>query len=365
MASRSKKQRLHIDHLEWMRLVEISGPFLSRPVLNDVLPQGMGGDDRDVRVHLEQAHEEWYAKRDEVSIHHAWIQYVLREALGFEADDLLEGVKVPSDLAVSLPEHRETLRADMAVMEDGPGGSGPARPRLLVVRLPAGTKLDKRPPDRKWAADHLTRMVELLRRSNDSALSLGIVTNGDRWTLVSAPREGTASFITWYANWWFQEKDTLRAFREFLGASRMFGDADQTLEKLLERSGEDQSELTDQLGLQVREAIELLVQAIDRADRSDRKGLLLEGVDDATLYEAAVTTMMRLVFVFYAEEQGLLPLARSPLYRDHYALSPLSTELRNQASRDGEDVLDRRSTAWSRWPPSAPSTAGPTTRTCS
>ena len=65
MARRSRKKYVHADHLEWMRLVEITGPFLSGPVLSEVLPQGMAADDREVRVHLQQAHEEWHTARDD------------------------------------------------------------------------------------------------------------------------------------------------------------------------------------------------------------------------------------------------------------------------------------------------------------
>ena len=340
--------KVHVDHFEWLQLVEVSGPFLSRPVLSEVLPQGMAADDREVRVQLQQAHEEWFTGQRDRAIHHLWIAFVLREALGFRDEDLVDDPQALSGLAVAVPVHGETLRADLAVLGPEPDGGGPRPARLLVQRLPADTDLEKRPSGARWAADHLTRMVELLKGSKDQDLSLGLVTNGDRWTLVSAPREGTTTFVTWSANLWFQEKDTLRAFREFLGADRIFGDPAETLERLIERSAKDQNELTDQLGLQVREAIELLVQAIDDADRADRGGRLLAGVSDQALYEAAVTVMMRLVFVFYAEDRGLLPLARSPLYRDHYALTPLAAELRDQETRHGQGVLERRSSAWPR-----------------
>ena len=50
--------------------------------------------------------------------------------------------------------------------------------------------------------------------------------------------------------------------------SRFFGvPADQTLEALLKASASNQQEVTDQLGYQVRQAVEILIQALDRAER--------------------------------------------------------------------------------------------------
>ena len=66
-------------------------------------------------------------------------------------------------------------------------------------------------------------------------------------------------------------------------------------------------EVTDQLGFQVRKAVEVLVQAIDRIDQ-DRNRDLLAGLPKTALYQAALTVMMRLVFLFSAEERDLLLL---------------------------------------------------------
>src|SRR5690606_20642406 len=115
-------------------------------------------------------------------------------------------------------------------------------------------------------------------------------------------------YISWYAELWFDEPVTLRAFTTLLSTHRFFGvPDDQTLAALLAESVGYQQEVTDQLGRQVRHALELLVQAIDRADR-DAHGTILADVTMPQLYEAAVTVMMRLVFLFSAEERGLLPL---------------------------------------------------------
>lgn len=113
----------------------------------------------------------------------------------------------------------------------------------------------------------------------------------------------------------------------------------ETIEALLAESSQNQQEVTEQLGDQVRRAVEVLVQAIDRSDK-DRGRTLLTGVEEGQLYGAALTVMMRLVFLFSAEERELLLLG-DPLYDQNYAVSTLRDQLRETADQHGEEVLER------------------------
>ena len=161
------------------------------------------------------------------------------------------------------------------------------------------------------------------------------------------PRGETTGFASWYAHLWLEEQLTQRAFRSLLGVRRFFGVADDdTLEAMLKESAKNQQEVTDQLGLQVRHAVEVLIQSLDRADQ-DHGRELLAGVPEAVLYEAALTVMMRLVFLFCAEERELLLLG-DPLYDQHYAVSTLVAQLQEAADQGTEEVLERRLDAWVR-----------------
>jgi hypothetical protein len=187
-------------------------------------------------------------------------------------------------------------------------------------------------------------MMELLHATH---VCLGLLTNGEQWMLLNAPSGETSGFISWYAELWLEEALTLRAWRSLLGVRRFFGvPEDETLEAMLLRSKDAQHEITDQLGYQVRHAVEVLVQAIDLADR-DAGHNLLASVSERVLYEAAVTLMMRLVFLFAAEERGLFPLD-DEFYQRHYAASPLRAQLREAADILGEEVIERRADAWCR-----------------
>ena len=70
------KQRLHDD---WLSLIEVSGPFLSRPVLRSALPQGLQPHDPEHFRDLRLAFEEWEANKDshrpDPAIHRAWLQH--------------------------------------------------------------------------------------------------------------------------------------------------------------------------------------------------------------------------------------------------------------------------------------------------
>ena len=137
---------------------------------------------------------------------------------------------------------------------------------------------------------------------------------------------------------------TLRAFRALLGVSRFFGvPENERLPAMLAESAQNQQEVTDQLGHQVRKAVEVLIQALDRIN-TDQQGRLLGGIGEKTLYEAALTVMMRLVFLFSAEERGLLLLGDA-LYDRHYAISTLRDQLREIPD---EQLLEHRHDAWGR-----------------
>jgi hypothetical protein len=334
-------------HAEWLSLVESSGPFLSMPVLLRAFPQGLDAHDPDHMRELRLAHEEWEdsqeGARPDAAIHTAWTRFVLMRTLEFPEDRLAEGQAIPPALRVPVPEHAETLTPDVLV-RNPQGRPDAGALRLLIQVYPATQDLGRAVALHRWKASPETRMVELLRGLGGW---LGLVTNGEHWMLVSRAAGETTGFASWYASLWLEEPVTLRAFRSLLGAHRFFGVAEHdTLDKLLEESASAQQEVTDQLGYQVRRAVEVLVHSLDQADK-DHGRALLRGVLEGRLYEAAVTVMMRLVFLFAAEERGLLLLG-DPLFDQHYAVSTLRARLREVADQHGEEVLERRFDAWAR-----------------
>ena len=267
--------------------------------------------------------------------------HVLTGMLGYPQSQIKEGQSLPAGLEANIPVMHEILRPDLALV--GPAGTETAaQAQLLIGIYPAEQGLKKAVVGKHNTPP--TRMADLLHATG---ILLGLVTNGEQWMLVFAPRGDTSGFTSWYANLWMDEPITLRAFHSLMGVRRFFGvAADSTLAAMLKESAQDQQEVTDQLGYQVREAVEVLVQSFDALDR-DSKRALLKGVTETAMYDAALTIMMRLVFLFSAEERGLLHLGK-PLYDDNYAVSTLQEQLQETADRYGEEVLERRYDTWAR-----------------
>jgi hypothetical protein len=187
-------------------------------------------------------------------------------------------------------------------------------------------------------------MAELLHATR---VPIGLVTNGERFTLVYAEPGQPTGFADFRAELWFDERLTLRAFRDFLSSDALFNrPPEQTLDALYRRSLENQQEVSTTLGRQVRRAVEMFVTALDRGDRQSGRALL-QGLSEEHIYEAALSLMMRLVFLFFAEERDLLPIT-NPVYRENYAVTTLHGQLREAADRLGEEVLERRYDAFPR-----------------
>jgi len=324
---------------EWLGLLEVSGPFLAVPVLREVFPQGLEELDSSRAKRLRSAYEEWRdavdgddADRDK--LHAAWIDEVLRTALEADNQLLKAGKDVPASV-VELPEHDTIIVPELVFVDPTHAGAVLAS----VHVLPPDTDLSASMKFGGLSCSPGDRMAVHLR-----ALStpFGIVTNGERWMLVHAPTGQVATFASWYARIWGQEPATLRAFVSLLGVRRFFAPAQDRLPALFERSLKHQDDVTDALGDQVWRAIEVLVQALDRADQ-DRNRELLRDVKPQELYEAGLTVMMRLVFLLAAEERGLLLLGE-PRYDSFYAVSTLRMQLRAES----DEILERRRAAWSR-----------------
>jgi hypothetical protein len=139
------------------------------------------------------------------------------------------------------------------------------------------------------------------------------------------------------------------AFLSLVGIKLQVGVAkEDRLPHLFQQSLLQQEEITDALGKQVRQAVELLVQSFSEsriAARANKRPDPLP-ISETEPYEAAVTVMMRIVFMLFAEERGLLPVTQE-LYGRSYGISGLLDELEEEERRDATS-LDRTAAVWHR-----------------
>lgn len=324
---------------EWLRLIDVSGPFLSATALDVAFPSGLDALDKRIKRELAHYYDEWQTAQDRhaadlPALHTAWCDAVLRRGLGYREKYLLPGdgwsVNGEGGIGVFSPDRALKIFGDKV--------------DLFVKILPPGVLPHGRDTSDEWKDTFVEKMTRLCR---SCGTRLGLVTNGEQWVLVNATQGGALSgSATWYARLWFQEDSTLRAFFALLGFDRFTGAPDKTLPRLLDESLEHLDEVTDTLGKQVMTAVEVLLEGFDRADL-DTKRTLLRDVSPETLYEASLTVMMRLVFILCAEERGLLLLGE-PAYDDAYAVSTLRGRLESDRDKFGDQVLERRYDAWVR-----------------
>lgn len=331
-------------HADWLSLIDISGPFLAIPVLMEAFPQGLEELNGTKRKRVRQAYDEWREALEQddpqlIELHYAWLDEVLSQVLDLDEDsksDVLKRVEwCANHLESVLPDHGVAQYPDLAVVDEQRAN----KPLMLIHTYTPDVELDATMKRDGWLTTPADRMVQLCRSLD---CRLGLVTNGERWMLVDAPVGAVTSFASWYARLWNQEPITLQAFVHLLGIRRFFVNESEQLPALFDCSLKYQDEVTDALGEQVRRAVEVLIQSLDKADQ-DRNRELLHNVREAELYEAALTVMMRLVFLLSAEERGLLLLG-DERYETNYAISTLRMQLRKESS----EILERRWDAWSR-----------------
>ena len=324
-------------HADWLSLVEPTGSFVTIPVLNRTFPAGVERIDPATRATFRDNLPEDFSDPAAAT---QWIEWVLGDLLGW-GKRLRSGPQVPETLTHVVGEHNTVLRPDYTLAEPIAAGE---RVRAIVCTWPSDTVLTVKAPTDRWVASPVERMSTLCRASG---VPLGLVTNGREWHLVWAPRDESPGGARFIASLFSEEPTLLDAFVSLLGAKRFFAVAPKdTIEALLAESATAQEVVADQLGRQVRQAVELLIAAIGRANR-DRGGSLLADTSSEDLYNAAVTVMMRLVFLLFAEERGLLPVD-DEFYSRSYAVTTMREEMQAEQDLLGDEPLERRSSAWSR-----------------
>lgn len=345
---RKRTHKISNFHSDWLAQVDIDGPFLAYPVLKDMWPSGVDrlGDSDDRLLTFKQSYVQWQRAFDSYmeqpktqeskaaydAVRRAWIDVVL--------DDMAEwaDLRADADVIVRSPGEQITVKASAALQ--GPDGDHAA---LLLVCDPTSGLRDAGLDG--WAANDIDRLAMLLRKAQ---VEVGIVTDGQWWALVWAKDgkptgSGMVNALTW------AEEPLLRdAFFTLINQRRFrASDPEQRLSRLFERSELEAEEITEALGTQVRRSVELLVQAFSEARLEAAKAgdpdPLTEKPDD--VYQAAVTVMMRIVFLLFAEERDMLPTEQ--LYWDSYAIKDLLEDLRAQAA-GGEEHLDESFDAWHR-----------------
>lgn len=254
---------------------------------------------------------------------------------------------IPDHLRIPLLEFNEELAPSLAFYDRRDPANLSDPPSLLVAIHPPGTDLDSpwSPHDRAWSASHTRRFERLLR---ESRAAIGLISTGSHFRLVYAPRGENTGSLTFPVAPMLETagRPILGAFHLLLDAYRLLGAAtSERLPSLLAKSRDYQSAISDTLARQVLEALYELLRGFQAADDRAHGALLREVLasDPDKVYSALITVLLRLVFVLYAEDRGLMP--GSSLYVQNYAVHGIFERLRADAERY-PDTMDHRYGAW-------------------
>ncbi len=341
------------SHRRWLELVDTDGPFLAIPPLKDVWPQGVPTLDPDAKAALTEAKpafekdwEAWDCHRDDDSAlppyraaRDVWVTTILRDVVGW-------GDLYTTDLAATPAANLNATSLDRTVTVTPSGAlvRGDTVFALVLVVDPVDSLRDQLQDG--WAASPVDRVEALLQVA---AVPIGVVTDGRWWALVCA-QDGamTASGVV-DSQTWIEEPDVRDAFVGLLSRQRLIGgQPEHRLPALFTASVAAAEEITEALGAQVRRAVELLVAAFSETAADSRRRGEPDPLpaDRDRVYQAAVTVMMRVVFLLFAEERSLLP--QGELFTMGYGITGQLDELDRRSLEDGAESLDATHLTWHR-----------------
>jgi hypothetical protein len=335
-------------HRSWLELVDIDGSFLSVPALLAAWPNGMHAPSpnelavlKDARPPFEKAWDRWDTAPDDAGVleeyreaRDAWVSTVLRDVLGWNGSYTTATV----DPQVRSPDYAVIVHPSGALAHNERVGA------LVLVTDPVDSL--RSPLGDGWAASPVDRMEELLRAAG---VPVGVVTDGRWWGIVSAREKALVTSGITDALTWTEAPAARNAFIELLRRPRLIGrDADGLLTTIFASSVAAAEEITEALGTQVRRAVELLVQAMSDAMLEARRRGEPDPLpaDRELVYEAAVTVMMRVVFLLFAEERGLLP--QGQVFTMGYGVSDELDRLDDRERDESAEVLDASFLTWHR-----------------
>ena len=353
-------------HETWLGMVQpIEGLVLSVPVLVDtgVMERTTPDVQERFRAHLVEGSGTAYtAEKSDVgeksktikSLRVRDLSALLRDVLGFEADAFDVGDRVDPALSHYVPEGKQKVTPTMALRTPGADPALPVaeRTELLVWQVPDGLSLDRAETvTGTWEYPPQAKLDRVLRAVS---VPMGLLCNGESFRLVYAPRGESTGAITFRVDDMASVggRPILDAFLSLLSARRFFLVAeDRTLRALLTDSRKRQANVTNALAEQVFEALDTLLHGFEAAAERDgttalREAMQADGEPGEHIYGGLLTSMLRLVFLLYAEDRGLMPMERG-VYAQHLSVLGLFDQLQQDAGLF-PDTMSRRFGAWPR-----------------
>lgn len=328
-------------HKEWLGFLQPVGLVVSPPALS----AAQAVVNRNV-VELQQTLQE-VARREPLSADIGKETFRIDDfpaftinVLGWQPEDL---VVSPESLAIALPDYNEVLTPTYAVPD--PNGNW----MMLVQVLTDGTELDNAgAEDSKSTGWHASPQSKFERLLKETKVYTGLLCNGTELRLVYAPLGESSGHLTFpvQAMCEVSGRLILGAMEMLLSADRLFNvPSDRRLSAILEKSRKYQNDVSIKLAEQVLEALWDLLRGFQIADATTKSRLVSDITTTAPqhIYGGLITILLRLVFLLYAEDRGLM--SQDAVYTRYYSVSGLYDRLREDAG-NYPDTMDRRYGAW-------------------
>ena len=343
-------------HREWLGLLQPEGLVVSPPALADKQAFVDKGSALRLQPVLQGLVKQELLPNQRDGKEQSYVPEFLpfaEQVLEWDAEDVVAEADLPVSLEVNLSDYGEVLRPQYGVIDQDSDGY-----LLLVKVVPSGRDLDGEDPNAGsggWKASPQQKFERLLKGVN---VPIGILWNGVVLRLVYAPSGESSGHITFpiEAMTEVPGRLILGALEMLLGAYRLWNaPRDRTLPKLLEASRDYQANVSTKLAEQVLDALWELLRGFQAADAERAQGRFcqLAKQDSNRIYGGLLTAQMRLVFLLYAEDKGLLPNKSSQgidvdndIYDSFYSVSGLYEKLRQDAS-NYPDTMEQRYGAWS------------------
>ncbi len=253
------------------------------------------------------------------------------------------GAPIPDELVLRIEESDIEIAPHWAVA-DPEGGW-----QILVRVEAAGVDPDGRGALEGWEA---TPHQQLERLCKDRQVRTGILVTDSELRLIHAPRGETSGWLRFPLRSLGEVggRPMLGGLKLLLSAFRLHNDApERRLPALLQKSRDEQAEVSTKLAAQVLGALHELMRGLHDADRARLERLARERPEH--VYDGLLTVLLRLVFLLYAEDRELIPSRTDAearrLYDQGYGVRTLHARLVEDRARH-ELTMHLRRGAWAR-----------------
>lgn len=276
-----------------------------------------------------------------------WVDYVIQVILEHNPDNIAKG-KYISDKYKLRTILGQSLTPDRVIFSDAS-----RKNPILLVSIQKTDKIGVGKDRKKY-----TEFIELLR---GTGVKLGLLTNGVQFRLCYAGIDYDA-WTEWDASMWFIEAEWRKQLDGFIALVGKKGleieDNNPKLKRIIEESRNKQSEISDILGQQIREAVEILINQLDITVKTNPELLeaITKDIDNTrksdqqinnALYQAASRIIMRIVVLLFAEARNLLPMDIIQ-YNESYGIEGLFEQLKMALVYENKLSVKNQYSAWRR-----------------